>query len=147
MQLPVLLTLRPSRRLDILLLAAHLGALAALSAISIPDWIKMTLLLLICCSAGIAWQRARGRSRIVSLTLRADGKLEYARLNGESGEAQPHPHTTVTPQLTLLLLRFGKRLEALVLMPDSLPAEEFRQLRLWLRWRVEASAKKPRFPG
>jgi toxin CptA len=139
MQLPATLSLRPSPRLDILLLAAHGAALAVLSAISIPDLIRALLLLLICCSAGLAWQRAHGRGRIVSLLLRADGKLEYARLNGESGEAQPHPHTTVTPQLTLLLLRLGKRLEALALLPDSLPAEEFRQLRLWLRWQAAAN--------
>lgn len=144
MQLPLTLTLQPSLRLTLLLLAAHLGALTVLIAISIPDWIRLVLLLIVCCSAGLVWQRAHGRERIVSLMLRADGKLEYTRLNGESGEAQPHPHTTVTPQLTILLLRLGKRIEALVLLPDSLHAEEFRRLRLWLRWRVEASDKNPR---
>lgn len=139
MQLPVILTLRPSSRLAHLLLLAYGAALAVLSAISIPDWIRLVLLLMVFCSAGLVWQRAHGRTRIVSLLLRADGKLEYTRLNGESGEAQPHPHTTATPQLTILLLRLGKRIEALVLLPDSLHAEEFRWLRLWLRWQAEAS--------
>lgn len=140
MQLPVvILTLRPSPRLDILLLAAHGVALAVVSVISIPDWIRLVLLLMVCCSAGLVWQRDHGRERIVKLMLRADGKLEYIRLNGESGEAQPHPHTTVTPQLTILLLRLGKRIEALVLLPDSLHAEEYRQLRLWLRWQAAAN--------
>ncbi|MFA7279686.1 MAG: protein YgfX [Sterolibacterium sp.] len=138
MQLPLALTLQGSRRLDLLLLAAHGFALAVLGAISAPDWMRWILLLLVCCSFGLTWQRTHGVKRIVRLLLRADGKLEYVRSNGETGETRVHPHSTVTPYLTVLLLRFDMRLEALVLLPDSLPEEAYRQLRLWLRWQAEA---------
>ena len=134
MQLPVNLTLHSSRRLAILLLAAHGGALAVLIVISLPVWIRLILLLLICWSGGSTLQRTNGRNRIAGLLLRADGKMEYTRLNGEFGEALPHPHSTVTPQLTILLFRLCKRLESLVLLADSLNEEDFRRLRLWLRW-------------
>lgn len=73
------------------------------------------------------------------MLLRTDGKLEYTRANGESGESLIHPHTTVTAQLTILLLRLGKRVEALVLLADSLNQEDFRRLRLWLRWQAGAN--------
>ena len=139
MQLPMTLILQASRRLDVLLLVMHGVALAVLGAISASGWIRLMLLLLVCASFGTTWRRTHGAKRIVRLLLRADGKLEYLRSNGETGETRVHLHSTVTPQLTVLLLRFGKRLEALVLLPDSLPAEAFRQLRLWLRWQADAS--------
>jgi len=138
MQLPLALTLEPSRRLGLMLLAAHGGALTILVEISAPGWMRLILLLLICCSFGLIRQRTHGGNRIASLLLRADGTLEYVRKNGQTGETQVHPDSTVTPQLTVVLLRLNKRLEALVLLPDSLPEEHFRQLRLWLRRQADA---------
>jgi hypothetical protein len=139
MQLPTALTLQASRRLDLLLLAAHCLALVVLGAISATDWLRWMLLLLVCCSFGLTWRRTHGAKRIVRLLLRADGKLGYVRSDGDTGETRVHPHSTVTPYLTVLLLRFGNRLEAVVLLSDSLPEEAFRQLRLWLRWQGDAS--------
>ena len=136
MQLPVTLTLQPSRRLALLLLAVHGCALGVIAAITLPDWIKLALMLGIIWSAWRTLKSFRGRQRIVCLTLRRDGLLDYSRLNGEAGEARIHPHTTVTPQLTVLLLRSSRRIEPLVLLADSLDTEEFRQLRLWLRWQA-----------
>ena len=136
MQLPVSLKLQPSRRLALLLLAVHGGTLGVIASMTLSGWIKLALLLGILWSAWRVLKNLQGRQRIIRLTLRRDGLLDYSRLNGETGEARIHPHTTVTPQLAVVLLRSAGRIEPLVLLADSLDAEEFRQLRLWLRWQA-----------
>ncbi|MDP1636163.1 MAG: hypothetical protein Q8L69_15965, partial [Gallionellaceae bacterium] len=50
-----------------------------------------------------------------------------------------HPHTLVLSFLVVLLYREHGRLCSLTLLPDSSTAEDFRQLRLWLRWRSAAA--------
>ena len=139
MQLPVTLTLHPSRRLSLLLLAVHGGALGLVAAVPLSPWIKLILLLGVLWSAWRAANNIQGRQRIVHLTLHGDGLMEYRRFSGQGGESRIHPHTTVMPWLTVVLLRSGRRLEPLeplVLLPDSLAGEEFRKLRLWLRWQA-----------
>lgn len=136
MQLPVTLALHPSRRLSLLLLAIHGGALGLVVAIPLSPWVKLILLLGVLWSAWRAANHIQGRQRIVRLTLRGDGLVDYHRFSGQGGESRIHPHTTVMPWLTVVLLRsYGQLepLEPLVLLPDSLAAEEFRKLRLWLR--------------
>lgn len=137
MLLPVSLTLQPSRQLAILLLLAHAAALLVIITVVFSLWIKLMLLFAIGASAWQTLRRLHGSGRIARLTLRSDGHLEYVRINGESGEAQIHPHTTVTSWLTVVLLRQAKRIEVLVVMPDVLNRDDFRQLRLWLRWQAE----------
>ena len=136
MQLPLTLSLRPSCRLGLLLAAAHGGAVAAALLISIPWWLKLVLLAAILASALHQLLRLTGQRRICRLILRDDGRLEFSRIDGSCGEARIHPQTTVTSLLAVLLLRQEGRIEALVLLPDALDAEDFRLLRLWLRWRA-----------
>ena len=136
MQLPISLPLIPSRRLALLLLGAHCGALIAASSVALPAWIKLLVLAGIVMSAWRSQQGLFGARRIVLLTLHDQGVLEFIRLNDEPGEARVHPHSTITPLLAVLLLRQKKRLGTLVLLPDSLTKEDFRRLRLWLRWQA-----------
>jgi len=134
MLLPGTIILRPSRHLAILLLLAHGGAVAVVFAIAFPIWLKLMLLAAIAASLGHILRGLHGLRRITRLTLRSDGLLEYVRGNDQSGEARIHPHTTVTPWLSVLLLRRDKRIEVLAVLPDALSGEDFRRLRLWLRW-------------
>lgn len=80
--------------------------------------------------------RLRGSSAVAGLILHGDGRLEKVGADGTANELVPHPHTTVLPFLVVLLYRQDGRLTALTLLADSLAAEDFRQLRLWLRWRM-----------
>jgi hypothetical protein len=50
-----------------------------------------------------------------------------------------HPHTLVLSFLVVLLYRQQGHLRSQTLLSDSCGAEDFRQLRLWLRWRAAAS--------
>lgn len=136
MPLPMTVKPRPSRKLALLLVAAHFGALLTVAVIELPDWIKPALLLLIAISLWHGRHCLGGSRRIVSLTLRDKGVAEYIRANNESGEAGISLQSTVTPLLTVVLLRQQRRLEALVLLPDSLSPDDYRRLRLWLRWQT-----------
>lgn len=135
MQLPITVKLRSSRNLVLLLVAAHWGALLAVTLVELLVWTKLALLLLIVISVWNCRKFWYGARRINFLTLRDEGVLDYTRVNGETGQASIHPQSTVTPWLTVILLRQEGRLEALVLLPDALDKDDYRHLRLWLRWR------------
>ena len=104
--------------------------------VSLSLWVKAALLAAVCVSAWLTLKRQRGPRRLVGLTLRSDGWLEFSRQDGSRGESRIHPQTTVTPFMTVLLLRQEGRIEALVLFADAVGGEDFRLLRLWLRWRT-----------
>ena len=140
MRLPLDLHLQPSRRLAALLIAAHGGVAASLAALvavnpRIPLWLIVVLLSAV--AASLVWQLVRmfGARRIVRLALHKDGALDYRRQDGETASVRVDPQSMVAPWLTVLLLRRtqGRRL-ALTLLPDALDEEDFRRLRLWLRW-------------
>ncbi len=135
-QLPITLELSPSYRLSFLLAVAHGLGLAAVTLVFLPLGIKLALILLVLASACLNLLRLFGPHRFVSLTLRGDGILEFCRKDGSHGEASIHRHSAVTPLMTVLLLCTEGRSEALVLLPDAIAAEDFRLLRLWLRWRT-----------
>ena len=139
MQLPVTLSLRPSRRLVLLLIAAHGGALLSLASLGLELWFKVIPAVIVVASLGYQLTRQFGARRIVRLGLHRDGALECTRRNGEAVTLAVHPQSTVTPLLSVLLLcggqgRRSKVLETLTLLPDALDSEDFRRLRLWLRW-------------
>jgi hypothetical protein len=71
--------------------------------------------------------------------LSGDGRFETVGAGGTASEAIVHPHTLVLSFLVVLLYREEGRLRSMTLLRDSLTAEDFRQLRLWLRWRSTAS--------
>lgn len=136
MPLPMTVRPRSSRKLALLLVASHFGALLTVAITELPDWLKPVLLVLIATSLWHVRHCLGGSRRIVSLTLRDQGVAEFIRANNESGEAGISLQSTVTPLLTLVLLRQQGRLEALVLLPDSLSQDDYRRLRLWLRWQT-----------
>lgn len=136
MQLPLTLSLQSSRQLVVLVAATHVLAAAAVLLLPPSWWLKLFLLVTILVSAWRSLVRLAGQRRICSLTLEADGRLAFERVDGSAGQARMHPQTTVTAFLCVLLLRVQGRVEALLLLPDALSPEDFRQLRLWLRWRA-----------
>jgi toxin CptA len=141
MQLPHTLNLQPSRRLALLLVAAHGGTLASATMIDLPIGFKLLVMVGIVLSLLFALFKMHGSRQVIQLTLRSDGLLEVRRQNEQSGQSESarlrvHPHSMVTSFLTVLLLEQGKRLEALTLLPDALNSEDFRCLRLWLRWKA-----------
>ena len=130
--------LHPSRRLVALLALAHAAAAVAVLLLALSWWFKLMLLLVILASAWRTLLRLFGAQRIASVTLHADGGAEFSRCNGSRTQVLIEPESTVTALMTVLLLRVEGRREALVLLADALSNDDFRRLRLWLRWRVRS---------
>lgn len=135
MRLPLTLRPRPSAVLAAALALAHVLAAAALVPTGLSLAFKVPLLLVLTLSLAWCLRRHVWRHPIVAVTLQADGGLEVARRDGSRAAALVHPHTTVFPWLSVLRLRVDGRWLALALLPDALNAEDYRQLRLWLRWK------------
>jgi toxin CptA len=128
---PLSVSLKPSQRLLVILSLAHVAAAGSVLAGNLPAWLATILLLLI----GASLARIRRPIAVASLLLGGDGTFETVGADGTASAAVVHPHTMVLSFLVVLLYRQDGRLRALPLLGDSLADEDFRQLRLWLRWR------------
>ena len=82
-------------------------------------------------------------SRITGLRLRAPDRLDCTLSDGSRLVLELQPESAVLSRLIVLRLRLGeaRRLSSLVLLPDQMSAEQFRLLRLWLRWRTESKER------
>lgn len=70
------------------------------------------------------------------ITLAADDHVMITCLDGSTFRGEVLPGSVVHPTLTVLNLRvLGRRLSYhVIVMPDAVEAQAFRQLRVWLRW-------------
>jgi hypothetical protein len=132
---PLSIPITASRRLLLIQSLAHIAAAMAVLAATVPSWVAAVLLLLI----GASLARLRRPLPVSGLMLNGDGRLETVDVDGAASEALVHPHTFVLSFLVVLLYRQESRLRALTLLGDSFAVEDFRQLRLWLRWRSTAA--------
>lgn len=137
MRLPLILRIRPSRRLAALLLFVHGLAVLAVLWLAVLWFVKVALLAVISSSLGFALWRLRRQSG-TELRLGAKGELKV----GAGVTVQVLPETAVLPGVTVLALRCegGKRL-TYVLAPDALvDPDDYRRLRVWLKTSAAAGA-------
>lgn len=130
--------LRRSRLLGGMVVAVALIGLLAVSAMPWPLQIRIMLGAV---TALVAIQVIRALSpRVEALRIDCDGHLTCQAI-GESGFVPAHllPGATVHPWLTVLHLAIEDDAWLLVVAPDSVAPEEFRRLRVWLRWRAVVS--------
>ena len=120
-----------SRRLLFAQSLAHLVAAGAVLASTLPPWLMALLLALV----GLSLARVRRPPTVAALVLGGDGGLQTVGVDGTANPVVLHPHTLVLSFLVVLLYRQDGQVRSLSLAGDSLAAEDFRQLRLWLRWR------------
>ncbi|NJD34959.1 MAG: hypothetical protein FIA96_09030 [Betaproteobacteria bacterium] len=128
-------SLKPSQRLRAIQSLAHLVAAGAVLAANLPAWLAAGFLLLV----GASLARMRRPLPFASLVLGGDGTIGIVGADGTASEAVVHPHTLVLSFLVVLLYRSQGPLRSMTLLGDSLSEEDFRQLRLWLRWRSTAA--------
>ncbi len=136
---PLAIALRPSWRLAYLLGAAHLAAVGAVVVLDLSWWLTIPLVLALIAHG--AAQAAR-----VALLRRADSVVAV-----EAGRASGVPFRTrdgvwhegrllgssyVSPGLTILNLKpAGARgVRHVVIFSDAVDPDDFRRLRVWLRW-------------
>lgn len=141
MLLPHRLGLRSSPYLALVLVLLHLAALGGLVPLNIHVWLKLALASTIMASLRMSIRRHAlllTTSSIRELVLKDDGSVEVRRNDGGQFEASVSGQTAVLPWLIvmLLLLPGSLRLQPLLILPDSLPEEDGRILRTWLRWKL-----------
>ena len=132
MQFPIQIDLRRSRQLVFLIVALHLLAAGCLWVLPWPAVARGMLMLIVALSA---WHALRPSSAI-GLRLGERGELAILRKGSEAMAAAVQPDSAVFSWLVVLRV-LGERdgmLGSVVLLPDSMSAEQFRLLRLWLRW-------------
>ena len=142
------ITLKPSRRLAVLLVIAHGVAVAVVWSLGLTLWLHIGLKLAIAASLG--WSLARngwfgcGRAA-VDLHIEPAGKsgeadaIEVRLRNGETARGQVVEGSFVAPYLTVVRYRVaGARRfsidKSVLILPDSLDRELFRMLRVRLKW-------------
>ncbi|BAN35214.1 hypothetical protein SCD_n01388 [Sulfuricella denitrificans skB26] len=130
----------PSRRLAGLLAGMHGFAAAVFWLAPLPLWLAVSLMSVL---LGSAWHTLRRdgfrtlQHSLVALRLDADCRCEFQTRTGAWHEAALLGSSFVAPYLTVLNLKpaSGRLVKHLVILPDAVNAEDFRRLRVWLKWR------------
>jgi toxin CptA len=134
-QFPITLGLHRSRILDFTSLAIAGAALAVLLASPLDSWLHFAGAVAIVAIAGLTLRALT--PAIAALRIERDGSIRIHRHADASGVlSELLPGSTAHPWLTVLRLKAadGSRYN-MVIAVDSLPGDDFRRLRLFLRYR------------
>lgn len=127
----------PSRRLAATLILAYSVAMLALLPLSLPAWALIPLCLLLLFSLWlhlrqVAWLSSP--SAVVKLKLEGE-VLELTLRNKQQRTEQILPSSFVSPFLTILNLRGDSYWpRSVIILPDCMDSDSFRQLRVGLKW-------------
>lgn len=134
--------LRPSRILTAILVLAHGAAIAVVALAGMPFWLELIAIAALVASLVFDVRQTallRAPDAVITLEIASDDKLSIQTRRSEWIECEVLGSTYVTSFLTILNLKgrdSGRNTRA-VILPDSLDAEDFRKLRVWLRWKRE----------
>lgn len=134
------ISIGPSRHLMVLLCLAHAAAAAACLAADAPIGLKIIVVVLIGASGALSLYGPallRSPTAIIALEIIEGGALSFQTRNGEWHKGTLLASSFVAPYLTVLNVKSpGKALTRhIVIMADSIASDEFRRLRVLLRWR------------
>jgi len=137
----VTIHLKPSRRLTLLLIAAHCAVAPLVWLLVIPDIIKFVILFLLLISLYYYLNQdalLRFASSVVSLKLTGSRRCELEMHNGNTLDCIILEMSYVSASLTVLILQPPQNLRSrsLVIFPDNIDKEEFRRLRVMLHWKL-----------
>jgi toxin CptA len=138
MKMQLQFKLQPSQYLATMLLVAHSATLVALFQLSFPFWAKVSVALFVLFSLLYQLKRVAWLSEgTATVALKLEGELIVMTTRGGALlTGRILSDSLVTPYLTVLnILPEGARFaRSVIIMSDSLDAESFRQLRVWLKW-------------
>ena len=144
---PVVVAVSPSRIVLAWTLALAIATFVVTLTLPFAWWIHV-----VDAVAFASWARwklvelRRGRHAVCSLRIGGDRRISLTRADGRSMHGRLLPSTYVGARLTTLVWRpDGRQLaHAESLLPDMLSADDFRRLRILLRYgRSEASQRAP----
>jgi toxin CptA len=135
------LRLRKSWLLTALLTTAHVAVMAILFVVSAGLWIKAAAIAAV--GSSLVYQVRRsawrmGPSSVAALRIGNDDVLTIETRAGQTLTCEVLPTTFVSPIVTVLNLRAlpeRRRVDA-VIFCDCVDTEDFRKLRVWLRWKA-----------
>jgi len=122
---------KPSRALAAFLLSAHGVSLTAAWLNPLPVWLRLALSAGVFCGGWLAWRRWR-QPAISGLRQSADGGWVLQPAAGAKMEASLLGSSLANRYFVLLHFRAESRPLALLICRDSLPADDFRRLRIAL---------------
>ena len=135
----IMISLRASWLLAAILALGHGAAIAIVLLVSLPPWAK-----LIAAAALIVHLLIVARRQALLLTpdsavaieIGSDNILSVKARRGEWSEYAVLGDTYVTSYLTVMNLQQAdtRAVKRVAILPDSVDAEDFRKLRVWLRW-------------
>ena len=131
--------LQPSAYLAITLIAIHGAAVAALLVLALPFWAHgLQILFLLASLLHHLWRNAwlSAPSSVVAVLLDGD-RVVLTQRGGSQIVGKLSSNSLISPWLTVLniLPQNSFFAHSVIIFPDSLDAESFRQLRVSLRWR------------
>lgn len=131
--------LAPSKYLAATLVAVHTGSVLVLIPLAMPLLSKLTIAIAVGATLARALRSAallRSRISIVALEFHEENLVALRTREGRWHTARILGTTFVSPLVTVLNLRVaGRRLvQHVVIVRDSVGAEDFRRLRVLLRW-------------
>jgi toxin CptA len=130
--------LQPSHYFAAMLIAAHGVTVAALFPLTFPIWAKTALAFFVLLSLGYhLWREAWLSAPSACVALILEGDQIVLKTRGEEQlTGQILRDSLVTPYLTVLnvLPQDAHISRSVIILPDSLDAESFRQLRVLLKW-------------
>ncbi len=132
--------LRPSSILAAILVLAHGVAIAMVALAGMPLWLDLIAFAALVANLVFDVRQTallRAPNAVIALEITSDDRFSIQTRRGEWVECEVRGSTYVTSFLTILNLKAidsGSNKRA-VILPDSLDAEDFRKLRVWLRWK------------
>lgn len=139
---PIRLDLKPSRWLAAILAGAGIGASLILLYMPLSIWLKLALMLLVLASTTYHVMDALLRLpwSLIALELDGKGELHVMRRDEEKQQVRILPSSVVLPLLTLLNFQVEGNIwrRHMLITPDRVDPEAYRQLRVWLRWSGQA---------
>ncbi len=134
------ISLRPSRILAAILVLAHGAAMALVALAGMPLWLESIALAALVANLVFDVRQSallRAPDALVALEITSDNQFSIQKRRGEWIACEVLGSTYVASFLTILNLKAtdSGRTTRAVILPDSLDAEDFRKLRVWLRWK------------
>lgn len=130
--------LRPSRRLAGLLGIAHGGVLLLLPTLPIATWLALPIAVLLVISAVLTishYALQRGIKAVTALKLTDRERLQIRSADGIWHEGLLLGSSTVGAAIAVLNIRMNSGgIRHVVILGDGIDANDFRRLRVWLRW-------------
>lgn len=141
MQLPITIGLHRSRFIDAFVVGGAVLASLLVPVFPCATLMQWGLLLTIWSIALVA--RRQCSLKFSAIRLETDGQLSVTLgADQEFTVAELLPDATVHPWLTVLRLKTAEgHVSSLLLSGDSLDANDFRRLRVFLRWRADFSGR------